>query len=143
MNKWLGTGRLIDNPVMRYDKNKSEYATFTVMCVREGKIPEGAQAVDFIDCKCTGRNAEFARNFLTKGKKVEICGRLESGHYTAKGGQKVYTKTVFVQNIDFGETKAEEEATRQKEDAQQTPPPLPADATFPEIPEDFDGLPFR
>lgn len=142
MNKWLGSGRLTEDPVIRYDRNKSEYVTFTVMCVREGKIPEGAQAVDFIDCKCIGHTAEFARKFLKKNKKVEISGRVESGHYTEKGGKKVYTKTVFVQEINFGETKAEE-AGRQAKEADQTPPPLPPDATFPDIPDDIDGLPFR
>lgn len=149
MNKWLGSGRLTDNPIIRYDKNKSPYVIFTVMCVRDGKIPDGGQAVDFIDCKCIGRNVEFARNFLAKDKKVEISGRLESGHYTAEDGKKVYTKTVLVQEINFGETKAEEEArkhtkeTNQAKEANQTPPPLPADATFPDIPDNFDGLPFR
>lgn len=143
MNKWLGSGRLTDNPVIRYDENKSAYVTFTVMCVRDGKIPDGGQAVDFIDCKCIGHNAEFARNFLTKNKKVEISGRLESGHYTAKDGKKVYTKTVFVQEINFGETKAEEEAGKQTKEADQTPPPLPADDTFPDIPDNLDGLPFK
>lgn len=75
MNKWLGSGRLTDNPVLKYDSDRAVFATFTIMCVRDGKIPDGGQAVDFIDCKCTGHNAEFAKNFLRKDKKVEIVGR--------------------------------------------------------------------
>lgn len=110
MNKWLGSGRLTDNPVLKYDSDRAVFATFTIMCVRDGKIPDGGQAVDFIDCKCTGHNAEFAKNFLRKDKKVEIVGRLESGHYTEPGGRKIYTKTVRVYEINFAETKAEEEA---------------------------------
>ena len=90
MNKWLGSGRLTDNPVLKYDSDRAVFATFTIMCVRDGKIPDGGQAVDFIDCKCTGHNAEFAKNFLRKDKKVEIVGRLESGHYTEPGGRKIY-----------------------------------------------------
>lgn len=113
MNKWLGSGRLTDNPVLKYDSDRAVFATFTIMCVRDGKIPDGGQAVDFIDCKCTGHNAEFAKNFLRKDKKVEIVGRLESGHYTEPGGRKIYTKTVRVYEINFAETKAEEEARRQ------------------------------
>lgn len=88
MNKWLGSGRLTDNPVLKYDSDRAVFATFTIMCVRDGKIPDGGQAVDFIDCKCTGHNAEFAKNFLRKDKKVEIVGRLESGHYTAAWRKK-------------------------------------------------------
>ena len=103
MNKWLGSGRLTDNPVLKYDSDRAVFATFTIMCVRDGKIPDGGQAVDFIDCKCTGHNAEFAKNFLRKDKKVEIIGRLESGHYTEPGGRKIYTKTVRVYEINFAQ----------------------------------------
>lgn len=119
MNKWLGSGRLTDNPVLKYDSDRAVFATFTIMCVRDGKIPDGGQAVDFIDCKCTGHNAEFAKNFLRKDKKVEIVGRLESGHYTEPGGRKIYTKTVRVYEINFAETKAEEEARRQTKENEQ------------------------
>lgn len=142
MNRWIGSGRLTDNPVLKYDGDKAVFATFTVMCVREGKIRDGAQAVDFIDCKCTGHNVEFARKHLVKDKKVEIVGRLESGHYTDKGGRKIYTKTVLVHDISFGETKGEEEARKQSRESQCFPPPMPEDAVFPGIPDDIDGLPF-
>jgi single-strand DNA-binding protein len=141
MNKWIGSGRLTENPSIRYGQDKKEFITFCVMCPREGNIPNGGQAVDFVDCKCFGRLADFARNYLRKGKKVEICGRIESGSYTDKNGHKVYTKTVLAQEISFGETKAEEEARNQ---AEKTPPPMPENAGFMEIPEGVDGeLPFR
>lgn len=39
MNKWLGSGRLTDNPVLKYDSDRAVFATFTIMCVRDGKIP--------------------------------------------------------------------------------------------------------
>ena len=97
--------------------------------------------MDFIDCICTGQNARFAQQFLRKGKKVEVVGPLQSGHYT-KDGKKVYTKTVFVEEINFAETKAEEEE-RQKQESQQ-PEPTPPDYRFMDIPDGIDGeLPFR
>ena len=128
MNKWLGSGRLTDNPVLKYDSDRAVFATFTIMCVRDGKIPDGGQAVDFIDCKCTGHNAEFAKNFLRKDKKVEIVGRLESGHYTEPGGRKIYTKTVRVYEIRENE---------------QVPPPAPENSSFMDIPEGDGEFPFR
>ena len=143
MNKWLGSGRLTDNPVLKYDSDRAVFATFTIMCVRDGKIPDGGQAVDFIDCKCTGHNAEFAKNFLRKDKKVEIVGRLESGHYTEPGGRKIYTKTVRVYEINFAETKAEEEARRQTRENEQVPPPAPENSPFMDIPEGDGDFPFR
>ena len=139
MNKWLGSGRLTDNPVLKYDSDRAVFATFTIMCVRDGKIPDGGQAVDFIDCKCTGHNAEFAKNFLRKDKKVEIVGRLESGHYTEPGGRK----TVRVYEINFAETKAEEEARRQTRENEQVPPPAPENSSFMDIPEGDGEFPFR
>lgn len=113
------------------------------MCVRDGKIPDGGQAVDFIDCKCTGHNAEFAKNFIRKDKKVEIVGRLESGHYTEPGGRKIYTKTVRVYEINFAETKAEEETRRQTRENEQVPPPAPENSSFMDIPEGDGEFLFR
>lgn len=73
MNKWLGSGRLTDNPVLKYDSDRAVFATFTIMCVRDGKIPDGGQAVDFIDCKCTGHNAEFAKKLFKKRQEGRDC----------------------------------------------------------------------
>lgn len=102
--------------------------------------------MDFIDCICVGSNARLAREYLRKGKKVEVCGPLQSGHYTAKDGRKVYTKTVFVEDLSFGETKAEEEARLETEKTAEMmghPEPAPDGFTV-EIPEGIDAeIPFR
>lgn len=110
MNKWIGSGRLTENPVIRYNGDKVSFVTFTVMCKRNRKIREGDQPVDFIDCICFGNIARLARDYLYKDKKVEVIGPLQSGHYT-KDGKKVYTKTVLVEELQFAETKAEEKGT--------------------------------
>ena len=70
--------------------------------------------MDFIDCICVGSNARLAREYLKKGKKVEVCGPLQSGHYTNKEGRKIYTKTVYAEEISFAETKAEEEERQER-----------------------------
>ena len=75
--------------------------------------------------------------------KVEIVGRLESGHYTEPGGRKIYTKTVRVYEINFAETKAEEEARRQTRENEQVPPPAPENSSFMDIPEGDGEFPFR
>ena len=84
-----------------------------------------------------------AKNFLRKDKKVEVVGRLESGHYTEPGGRKIYTKTVRVYEINFAETKAEEEARRQTRENEQVPPPAPENSSFMDIPEGDGEFPFR
>lgn len=140
MNKWLGSGKVSEEPFIEYNGDKASFVAFTLM-VKRNRILDGGQPVDFIDCICTGQNARFAQQFLRKGKKVEVVGPLQSGHYT-KDGKKVYTKTVFVEEINFAETKAEEEE-RQKQESQQ-PEPTPPDYRFMDIPDGIDGeLPFR
>lgn len=142
MNKWLGSGKVSQDPTIKYNEDKVSFVAFTMMCKRNRKIREGDQAVDFIDCICFGTNAELAKNYLRKGKKVEVCGPIQSGSYTDKDGKKVYTKTVFVESLEFAETKAEEDARRQAE-GQSVPPPSP-DNSFMEIPDGIDGeLPFH
>lgn len=110
MNKWIGSGRLTDDPTIRYGEDKRPFVSFTIMVKRNKKIAEGESPVDFIDCVCTGRNMAFSKDNLYKDKKVEVSGPLRSGHYTDKEGRKIYTKTVHVEDIDFAETKQEEEA---------------------------------
>lgn len=116
MNKWIGSGKLTDDPVIRYNSDKISFVTFTVMTQKNKRIHEGESPVDFHDCICYGNNAKLAREYLRKGKKVEVAGPIRSGHYVAKDGRKVYTKTVYVEDLYFAETKAEEEK-RQKEEA--------------------------
>ena len=98
MNKWIGSGKVTEEPVIRYNGDKASFVAFTMMCKRNRRIKEGDQPVDFIDCVCVGQNAKLAQEFLRKGKKVEVCGPLQSGHYE-KNGRKVYTKTVFVEDL--------------------------------------------
>lgn len=105
MNKWIGSGKVTEEPVIRYNGDKVSFVAFTVMTRRNRKIRQGDPPVDFIDCICVGSNARLAREYLRKGKKVEVCGPLQSGHYTAKDGRKVYTKTVFVEDLSFGGNK--------------------------------------
>lgn len=136
MNKWIGSGKLTENPAIRYDGDKVSFVTFTVMCKRNRKIKEGDQPVDFIDCICFGIIANLARNYLYKDKKVEIIGPLQSGHYTAKDGRTVYTKTVLVEELQFAETKAEEkERLGNTNQSQEQEPP---DHSFMDIPDGFE-----
>lgn len=141
MNKWLGSGKVSDDPTIRYNEDKASFVAFTMMVKRNRKIKEGDQAVDFIDCIAVGQLAQLAKDYLRKGKKIEVSGPIQSGSYTGKDGKKVYTKTVFVESLEFAETKAEEEA-RMIAEGSRAPEPTPSDG-FMEIPEGIDQeLPF-
>lgn len=143
MNKWIGSGKVSEDPNIKYDGDKASFIAFTIMVKRNRRIKEGDQPVDFIDCICTGHNDRIAEAYLRKGKKVEVCGPLQSGHYTNKEGRKIYTKTVYAEEIIFAETKAEEEERQEKERQSQEPEPAPPDYNFMDIPDGIDGeLPF-
>ena len=76
MNKWIGSGKVSEDPNIKYDGDKASFIAFTIMVKRNRRIKEGDQPVDFIDCICTGHNARIAEAYLRKGKKVEVCGPL-------------------------------------------------------------------
>ena len=82
-------------------------ARYTLAVDRKFKR-EGEQAADFIPCIAFGRNAEFAEKYLTKGKKIAVVGRIQTGSYTNQSGQKIYTTDVIVEEQEFGESKAYE-----------------------------------
>ena len=82
-------------------------ARYTLAVDRKFKR-EGEQTADFIPCIAFGRNAEFAEKYLTKGKKIAVVGRIQTGSYTNRDGQKVYTTDVVVEEQEFVESKASE-----------------------------------
>lgn len=69
---------------------------------------EGEQTADFIPCIAFGRNAEFAQKYLTKGKKIAVVGRIQTGSYTKQDGTKAYTTDVVVEEQEFVESKTSE-----------------------------------
>lgn len=95
---------------------------------------EGAeQTADFISCVAFGKLGEFAEKYLRKGTKIAAEGRIQTGSYTNKDGQKVYTTDVIIEHCEFAESKS----------AQSTPAPAPNDG-FINIPEGIDDeLPFN
>lgn len=66
---------------------------------------EGEPDCDFINCVAFGKNGEFADMYLHKGTKIAIVGRIQTGSYTNKDGQKVYTTDVVVEEQEFAESK--------------------------------------
>ena len=96
---------------------------------------------DFISCVAFGKNAEFVRDYLHKGIKIAITGRIQTGSYTNKDNQKVYTTDVVVEEHEFAESKK-----NQPEEQSQPPVPNPEQDTsgFMDMPSIMnDELPFN
>lgn len=107
MNKAILMGRLTRDPEIRYSQgeNAMAVARYTLAVERRFK-KDGEQAADFIGCVAFGKTAEFAERYLRKGTKIAVTGRIRTGSYTNREGQKVYTTEVIVEDSEFAESKA-------------------------------------
>ena len=107
MNNVILSGRLTRDPEIRYSTGDKQtaIARYTLACDRRFHR-DGGQSADFISCVCFGKSAEFAEKYLHKGTKMIVRGRISTGSYTNKDGQKVYTTDVVVEDQEFAESKA-------------------------------------
>ena len=140
MNKVIMIGRLARDPEIRYSQgaNTTCIARYTLAVDRKFK-QEGQPNADFINCIAFGKLGEFAEKYLRKGIKIAVTGRIQTGSYTNKEGQKVYTTDVVVEEQEFCESKASQQS--QNNDR----PQASNDDGFMHIPDNLedDGLPFN
>lgn len=106
MNKVILMGRLTKDPEVRYStgENGTAIARYTLAVDRRYK-QNGQQTADFIPCIAFGKSGEFAERYFRKGTKITIAGRIQTGSYTNKDGNKVYTTDVVVEEQEFAESK--------------------------------------
>ena len=107
MNKVLLMGRLTKDPEARYTQGENPMciARYTLAVDRRLGKKEGEQTADFISIVAFGKSGEFAEKYLHKGTKVVVTGRIQTGSYTNKDGQKVYTTDVVAEDQEFAESK--------------------------------------
>lgn len=104
MNKVELIGRLTRDPDFRGSEvgDNSSYCRFTLAVDRRYvKDRENQQTADFISCVCFGRTAEFVEKYFKKGTPMALSGRIQTGRYTNKDGQVVYTTDVMVEEVEF------------------------------------------
>ena len=107
MNKVILIGRLVKNPEVKQDANSAiSMARYTLAVDRLRTKKDEDPGADFINCVVFGKSAEFAKNYLRRGTKLVIEGRIQTGSYTNKNGQKVYTTDVVIDHQEFAESKA-------------------------------------
>ena len=109
MNKVILMGRLTRDPEVRYSQGENAMAvaryTLAVDRRQSRNNQNGEQTADFIQCVAFGRSGEFAEKYFRKGMKVLVTGRIQTGSYTNKDGQRVYTTDVVVEDQEFAESK--------------------------------------
>lgn len=130
-NKVFLSGRATRDAETRYTQDKKAVSRFTLAVDRFSKEKEA----DFISCVAFGKTAEFAEQYVKKGKKFIVCGRIQTGSYTNKDGVKVYTTDVIAENVEFCESKNESNTS--------APAAPNFDDGFMNIPEDLsEEIPF-
>ena len=125
---------------MRYSQGEKSIAIarYTLAIDRKFK-KEGEQSADFISCVAMGKNGEFAEKYLKQGTKIAIEGRIQTGSYTNKDGNKVYTTDVIVEGHEFCESKSSNQNNSQPNNNN----PAPNSDGFISIPDGIENeLPF-
>ena len=153
MNKVILMGRLTRDAEVRYSQgeNSTAIARFSLAVDRRFRRDGDEQTADFINCVAFGRTAEFLERFGRKGTKFVLEGRIQTGSYTNREGQKVYTTEVVVEEQEFAESKASSDSYAASHPQQSAPSapsmPNPVSASadgFMNIPDGIDEeLPFN
>lgn len=141
MNKVILIGRMTGDPEVRYSQGNEPVAVarYRIAVNRRFKR-DGEQEADFISCVAFGKAAEFTEKYFRKGMKIAIIGRIQTGSYTNRYGQKVYTTDVVVEEQEFAESKNSNQGSTEET----RPVPSSVGDGFMNIPDGIDEeLPFN
>ena len=139
MNKVILMGRLTRDPEVRYTQGDNAMAIVRYSLAVDRRFKrDGEPDADFINCVAFGKSGEFAEKYLKKGTKIAVVGRIQTGSYTNKDGQKVYTTDVVVEEQEFAESKNSGSSDNNQS------APANKDMGFMNIPDSIDEeLPFN
>ena len=156
MNKVILMGRLTRDPEVRYSQGERAMAIarYTLAVDRRGRRggngDDSAQTADFIPCVAFDRAGEFAEKYFHQGTKLVVTGRIQTGSYTNKESQRVYTTDIIVDDQEFADSKgaAGNAGDNGGYGYQPTSRPAPSSAIgdgFMNIPDgvEDEGLPFN
>ncbi len=104
INTWIGTGRLVRSPELRYTNSGTEVCNMTIACERSFKNKQGKREVDYIDVTTWRKLAENCAHHLEKGRLVGIRGSLQIDKSKKDGRTYINPKIVAeeVQFLDWG-----------------------------------------
>lgn len=146
MNKFIGIGRLTRDPDVRYTQGENSMcvARYTLAIDRHVKRDQNQQTADFISCLAFGKNGEFAEKYLHKGMKIAVTGRIQTGSYTNREGQKVYTTDIVVEDQEFAESKSAQQTGGVPQQKNGQPDNIADEGGFMDIPDSLnEDLPFH
>ena len=139
MNKVILSGNLVSDPEIRTTPSDKTVATLRLAVQRGWKKAEGSQypPSDYFNVVAWDKTAEFCRNYLTKGSRIMVEGRLQTRTYEAQDGSKRYVTEVIANEIEFAGSKM----NRQNDGYDSGNDPRPTAGNAPEHVDDMD-IPF-
>lgn len=109
MNKFIGIGRLTQNPANYSTTSGKTYCKFSIAITRQFENAKGEKETDYINCTCFTKQAEYILKYLSKGSLVAVEGRLQTNKYYDERSQKnIYTTDVITDNVKFLDSKKKE-----------------------------------
>ena len=143
MNVAIILGRLTRDPVIKASQSGMTIARFTLAVNRLNKTGQNPEA-DFINCVAFGKTADAIGNYVYKGQRLLVEGRIQTGSYTNRDGNKVYTTDVVVEDQEFAESKAASQANGNNYTPARPEPSAASGDGFMNIPDGIDEeLPFN
>ena len=137
MNKTILIGRSTKDADVRYSQGGAAVARISLAVDRKFK-QEGQPTADFINCIAFGKTAEVIEKYVVKGTKIAVVGHIQTGSYTNKDWQKVYTTDVVIDELEFCESRSSQQTNNQHTDTQNI------GTDFMSIPDGIsDELPFN
>ena len=106
LNKVILMGRMVRDPELKSTPQGVSTLSFSIAVDRNFVRDGEERKADFINCVAFGKTAEFLEKYCHQGTKLVVEGRIQTGSYTNKDGNKVYTTDIAVENLEFAESKA-------------------------------------
>ncbi len=121
MNKVILTGRTTKTIELRYTTSNVAVTQFTIAVNRDFKDKDGNYSSDFISCVAYRKTAELLAQYVEKGDKLGIVGRIQTRDYTDKDNNRRYVTEVIVESIEFLEQKKKDSNTTTAAPQQEAP----------------------
>ena len=101
INRVVLIGRLTANPELRFTTSNNAVTTFSIAVNRNHTKEDGTKETDFINIVVWNKRAENVKNYLDKGSKVGISGRLQVRKYQNERGENRYVTEVVADEVEF------------------------------------------
>jgi len=112
INTCVLTGRIVNDPEMRYTTSGTAVVSFRIAVDRGRKSPDGQDQTDFLDVVAFQKTAELVAQYMDKGSMIGVEGRIQSRTWQTNEGQKRYSVEIVANNVHFMESKAEADRRR-------------------------------